>query len=73
MLDKILYINSREVRLYFTHRPIATLYSSKGDILTLLNEFLAPLSSQCDTLSQYLRVVATSQDDTPVIPFNSAS
>lgn len=73
MLDKILYVNDCEVKLYYTHRSMVTLYNSNGNILAMLDEFLAPLDSHCETLSEYTRMEAVSQEDTLIIPLDKVS
>lgn len=73
MLDRIMYVNETEVRLIFTHRTPVTLYNSSGNILKMLDEFLAPLDSHCETLTEYHRMLAVSQEDTQIIPLNLVS
>jgi len=68
MLDKVVYINDKEVRLIFTHRSPVTLYSSDGNVLELLDEMLCPINSTgAKTLTEYKANERISDEDT--IPF----
>ena len=67
MLDKIYYKSDSEVILYYTCRPPVTLHHDGGRVIELLDEFLAPLSSQCITFSEYRRALKNSLEDTVVI------
>ena len=67
MLDKIYYKSDKEVVLIFTHRIQATLWSSNGKVLELLDEFLAPLSSSCETMSEYVYRLKVEKEDTVII------
>lgn len=67
MLDKVYYKSRYEVVLFYTHRSPVTLWSGSGNILEFLDEFLAPLGNECTTLSEYVRRVAASEEDTQVI------
>lgn len=66
MLDKVYYKSDKEVILIFTNRPPLILSSDVG-VLGLLNEFLAPLSSECTTLSEYAYRVKISKEETQII------
>lgn len=66
MLDKVFYVSKYEVILVYTHKT-ATLYSSDGKILEFLDRFLAPLSSECITLSAHKHRVKFGEEDTQVI------
>lgn len=67
MLDKVFYRNECEVVLIFTHRSAVTLYHSEGKVMELLDEFLAPLGSNCITLSEFKHRVKMSEEDTVII------
>lgn len=67
MLNKIYYRSNKEVVLIFTHRSPVALWSSDGKVLELMDEFLAPLHSECATLSEWNRRVQSGQEDTQVI------
>ena len=66
MLDKVYYKSKKEVVLIYTHRSPVTLWSDEN-ILEFLDMFLAPIGSNCDTLSEYVRRVAIGEEDTQVI------
>lgn len=67
MLDKVYYKNECEVMLIFTHRSAVTLYHSEGKVMELLDEFLAPLGSDCITLSEFKNRVKIAEEDTVII------
>lgn len=73
MLDKIYYKDECEVILIFTHREPVGLHSSSGEVLQLLDEFLAPLDNECVTLSEYNRRVKVGEEDTQVIDIDKVA
>ena len=66
MFDKILYINSRCVVIFFTHRTPVTVSSSDGNAMDMADELLSP-NFNFVTLSDYQRAVASSEEDTQII------
>jgi hypothetical protein len=64
MLDKIIVSFDRKtVTLVYTDRQPMTLTSDRGLALELLDEFMNPITSECQTWSQYTR----SLEDTQVL------
>jgi len=71
MLDKVYYNSKYQVTLIFTHRGPVTLWSGEGKILEFLDMFLAPMNgefnNECKTLSEYHRLLKSSEEDTMII------
>lgn len=61
MLDEVLYINSNEMVLIFTHRPPFRLLTSDGSVLNFYNWFCAPRTM---SLEECERRHATASEET---------
>jgi len=63
MIDTIIYIDTCNITIIFTHRGPVSLYSSTGHVLDILTIILSPISSSIETYSQWV----SSQGDTDKI------
>lgn len=67
MLLSVRFLSDKEVILEFSNREPFKLRDSDGNVADLLDEFLAPLSSECKTLSEYKDMCNFCEEDTAVI------
>lgn len=73
MLDTIYYRSEREVVLIFTDRSPFTLYSSSGRVIELLDEFLAPINTECATLTEWNQRLKAAEGDTQIIDLDKVA
>ena len=74
MLDEILYVSENQAYVYYTHRSPISVYSSTGDVMSMVDELLSPLNAaHTDTLTEYQRIEAASKEDTLIIPLDEIS
>ena len=67
MIDKIYRVNNKEVIIFFTNKKSFTLYCGDNNVIHLLDELLAPLHSNCITLSEWEHRVKVGKEDTQTI------
>ncbi len=65
---KIMLKSNKEATIYMNGKPPFSLYSANGQVLNMLNEFLAPVDqSNFNTLSDYNVALKNSLEDTQVL------